>query len=365
MRRSFFALALLLPAAWFCGGCATPSLHIPSSPPPAWTFEPPAPTYIRLPVTLSVPKLGTVASALNGLVPKKDGMKGAIEEFPKAPIKTLLSLLPIPRLEKLWEAAQEPIYIEEGIWLMLRPEWFSTGIAVPSINLFKTHPVLEMKTYPTLVFGPKPELKKKKFPPIHWYKSGPSGFQALGDTFISFEEANRILADPKNKLVGRVVPGSGSYKLRIKSVRLYGSAGKVIAQTMVEYNRPLNIDDKPVQMTIYFRGRPWYDPKRKQFYLSHLDFDVKTNDFLTQVASWMFKSDLIKDIKRHARIPIGPKLEQIKDRMNVVLNRDILTMSRLETRVDSFDFVRAYVGEKGIIAQLSVKGEATLRLLGR
>jgi hypothetical protein len=40
-------------------------------------------------------------------------------------------------------------------------------------------------------------------------------------------------------------------------------------------------------------------------------------------------------------------------------------MSRLETSVESFDFVRAYVGERGIIAQLSVKGEATLRLLGR
>jgi len=363
MRRPL--LPLLLSTSLFLGGCATTSLHIPSSPPPAWTFEPPPPTYIRLPVTLSIPKVGTVIGGLKSLVPKKEKLGGAIEEFPKDPLKTLIAALPLPRLEKLWEAAQEPIFIEEGIWLMLRPEWFSTGVAVPSLNLFKSHPVLEMKTYPTLVFGPKPELKKKKFPPIHWYKSGPSGFQAVGDTFISFEEANRILADPKTKLVGRVVPGSGSYKLRIKGVRLYGAAGKVIAQVNVEYNRPLNIDNKPVKMTIYFRGRPWYDPKRKQFYLSHLDFDVKTNDFLTQVASWILKSDLIKDIKRHARIPIGPKLEQLRERMNEVLNRDILTMSRLETRVDSFDFERAYVGKDGIIAQLSVKGEATLRLLGR
>ena len=354
----FFGLGL---ASLFSGGCATTaSLHIPASPPPAWTHSSPDPSYLRLPITLSLPKVGTLKRVISDwardlsdipevLIPKNGKFR-----FPS-----------IPKIVTFWEAAQKPIYIDKGIWLLLRPEWISTGFARPNPNnLLKVDLILEVKTFPTLIFGSKPNSPRKPLPPLHLYKSGPLGFQAVGDTFISFEEANKNLIDPKNGMVGRVIPGSGEYRLRILGIKLYGSKGTVVAQVRLKYNRPLNIDGKPVQLTVYFRGIPKYDAKAKAFYLRRLDFDVKTNDFLTGVAGWIFKSDILKELRRHARIPIGRKLAALKERMNVVLNRPVGKYNRLETRVDSFDFLDAYVDKAGIQARLSLKGKAELKLLG-
>ncbi len=83
---------------------------------------------------------------------------------------------------------------------------------------------------------------------------------------ISFKEANRILADPKDGLVNYPIRGSGSYHLRVKGVRLYGSGGQVIAETKIQFNPPINFSGKPSLMTIYFRGTPEYDPIKELFY---------------------------------------------------------------------------------------------------
>jgi hypothetical protein len=99
------------------------------------------------------------------------------------------------------------------------------------------------------------------------------------------------------------------------------------------------------------------------FYLTHLDFDVKTGDFIMQVASWIFKSDILNALRAKAHIPIGSKMDQIKERMNVVLNRPVGKHSRLETSVDSFRMLGAFVDRDGIEAQVSLDGTAQLHLL--
>jgi hypothetical protein len=222
-----------------------------------------------------------------------------------------------------------------------------------------------MTAYPILVFGNKPQAEKKIMPPFKNYKSGPSGFHAVSNTVISFKEANKQLTDPRFGLVNRVIPGSGDYKLRIKGIRLYGSGGQVIAEVKIQYNPFINLDDKLARMTVYFRGYPQYDPKKEVFTLRNLDFDVKTGDFLMQVANWIFKSDILKVLRRKARIPIGPKLDQLKDRMNVVLNLPVGKHSRLQTQMESFRVLDAFVNKDGIQAQVSLDGDAQLNLFCR
>jgi hypothetical protein len=161
----------------------------------------------------------------------------------------------------LWEDAQEPILIDKDNWLTMDLQSLSSGLAqVDPKNPLKWETVLEVTAYPKVVFGKEPTVEKKKLPPFSLYKPGPTGFHAIGNAAISFKEANHFLADPKSGLVNRVIPGTGSYRLKIKKVDLYGSEGKVIAQVLIEYYPLVNLEGNPSQMTIYFRGTPHFDP---------------------------------------------------------------------------------------------------------
>jgi hypothetical protein len=96
--------------------------------------------------------------------------------------------------------------------------------------------------------------------------------------------------------------------------------------------------------------------------LKRLDFDVKTGDFITEVASWIFKSDILNALRKKAHIPIGTELDKLKERMNIVLNCQVGKHSRLVTHVDSFRVLEAHVNHDGIQAQISLDGTAQLHL---
>ncbi|MGH7739285.1 MAG: DUF4403 family protein [bacterium] len=361
MNLSRLFLLFLVLFALGLGGCATvPNLYIPPSDAKIRAFKPPPPAIIRLPVSVSVPHW-TVLS--KGLTHWLDGRIRQIGENAQKSGGIVSVKSPLSGISGLWTDLQKPIFIDKNIWLVIRPEALSTGLAKPNQHDPLTWKViLEMTAHPILMFGEKPHIPRKVLPPLRHYKAGPSGFHAISNTAISFREANRILADPKSGLVNYPIRGSGSYHLRIKSVRLYGSGGQVIAQTRIEYNPLINLDGKPSRMTIYFRGVPKYDPKREIFYLRHLNFDVKTGDLLMQIASWIFKSDILSTLRKKAHIPIGAELNQLKKRMNVVLNCPVGKHSRLLTKVDSFRVLEARVNRDGIQAQMSLDGTARLSL---
>ena len=284
----------------------------------------------------------------------------------KDPLHMIGSDKSLSEIVHFWDQAQEPIYVDKGIWLLIQPDSLSSGLTSHLMpQPLNWEAVMEMTAHPVLVFGNEPTVQKKMVPPIQLYKPGPSGFHAISNTFISFKEANFQLEDPRFGIINKVIPGSGDYKLRIKGIRLYGSGGEVVAQVKIQYNPLINLDDQPANMTVYFRGVPQYDPEKEVFTLRHLDYDLKTGDFLMQVADWIMKSDILKMLRKKARIPIGPKLDQLKDRMNVVFNLNVGYFSKFQTQVSSFRVLGAYVDQDGIQAQVSLDGDARLNLFCR
>lgn len=369
-RLRFPVLVLGLGA--LLGGCATskPSLYIEPSDAQPRGFAPAPPTVIRLPIRLGLPKITDLPKDIPQWM---DQQVQRVDSILKTKVKDLRLVLPslkggtdLAKLPKLWDSMQEPIFLEKNIWLLIHPEALSSGLdlADPK-NPFHWWIVLEMTAHPQVVFGPEPVVTLKKLPPFGLYKPGPEGFHAVGNTTVSFKEANRILADPKSGLVNYRIKGTGNYRLKVKSVNLYGAEGAVIAQTLIEYYPLVNFEGTPSQMTIYFRGHPTYDPQKQTFYLNDLDFDVKTGDLLMQIANWILKSDIRNALRKKAHIPVGGKLEQLRERMNVVLNRPVGEHAKIETSITSFRILEAFVNKDGIQAQMSLDGTAQLHLMSR
>jgi hypothetical protein len=270
-----------------------------------------------------------------------------------------------PKAADIWALMQEPIFLDKGVWLFIQPENISTGfMRADPHNPLKLTTVLELWAYPTLYFGDNPQIHRKALPPLSPFQPGKPGFRAVSNVAISFKEANRFLRDPQTKLMNTVIPGTGDQRLTVRGIRLYGSGGKVVAEVKLTYNPLLiNFSDKPAKMTIYFRGTPHYSLKKRMFYLPDLDFDVKTTDFLVQVADWILKSDIRKELRKKARIPVGPKLDFLKDRMDTVLNRQLNSYASLSTKVHSFGILDSFADKDGLQARVALDGESQLNVV--
>ncbi len=350
LKRVFLSISLTV----ILSGCGTFSHHAAA---PIRSFPPSEPSVVRLPIEIVFPTGGDIFRHVSTF------LKGGVRQL--MPNMYTMSGLDIkPRLTDLWATMQEPIFLDKGIWLLIRPETLSMGIMrLEPKKLLTAHTVLEMTANPEVVFGKKPTTFKKIIPPLSLFKSGPPVFEAVSNVKMSYEEVNNYLHDPRLKILDRLVPGSGERKLKIKDIHLSGADGQVVVRVNVEYSPPIiNLGDKPAKLTIYLRGTPRYRPGKQMFDLPDLNFEIKSSDLLVQMADWIFNSDIKNELRKAARVPVGPKVDQIKDRLNVVLNRPVGPFATLITQVDSFKVIDGFADDEGIELRVSLKGRALMQV---
>jgi hypothetical protein len=271
------------------------------------------------------------------------------------------------RLRGLWTEMQSPIPLDKDLWLLIRPRSLSVGKMRTDLRRASTlHAVLELVAAPEVLFGPKPSTHPVEMPPLQPFQPGPGIFQAMANTHIDYEDANRFLQDPRMNIIGKVLPGTGERKLTIAGLRLYGSAGKIIVEVKLHYN-PLivNLGAKPADLTLYLQGTPRYLPQRRVFDLPDLEYDLKSSDLMLQIADFIFKSDFKNQLRRIAVVPVGLKMDILKGKINKSLNRPLGRYAHVHTQVNSFEILGGYADNEGIEVRVSFMGTATLEVVWR
>jgi hypothetical protein len=290
-----------------------------------------------------------------------DRMKKNAENFGRG-LKDVSNLQ--PRAKEVWLSIQEPIQLEKHIWLLIRPE--KVSVQKPALNPLKPQileTVFEMTARPEILFGIKPEVIKLPLPPLLPYQKGPGGFHALSNVRISYWESTQLMKDLRMGIFGHVFKETGDRKLTIVGLRLYGSGGKVVAEVRMQYEPILNLGGKPAEMMVYLMGTPRYLKKQRMFDLPDLDFDIKSSDFLVEVAQWFFKDSLKKQLRQKARIPMGPKLDRLKERMDQIFNLALSPTTRLTTVVEDLSVLDAYADNEGLVARVALDGRADLHVV--
>jgi hypothetical protein len=230
-------------------------------------------------------------------------------------------------------------------------------------DIFTAHTALETTANPEVIFGPKPETTPLPMPSLSPFAPGPAVFEAVSDTRISYKEVNAHLRDPRLKMIGMVVPGTGGQKLTLMGIRVYGSGGQVVVEVKLHYN-PLiaNLGSKPAKLTVYLKGTPRYLPKEQAFDLPDLDYDIKSSDLMLQMADLFFKDDFKNQLRKIARLPIGPKMVELKVKIDKALNRSLGRFTRLSAKVVSFNVLDGIADNKGIIVRVAIQGAAGLEM---
>ena len=346
---------LFLTLSFFAAGCAgLPPHYVRVLPAPEANFPPTEPALVRLPVVIIFPNGANVVRHITNLF--KNGFKPKLVDPAVVPELHLKF-----HLTDFWSAIQKPIFLDKNVWLLIRPKTLSVGSARSDPrNILTAHAVLETTSNPEVVFGAKPLTTPMPMPRLKPFIPGPGTFQAVSNMRISYKEVNEHFKDPRLKMIGMVLAGTGQ-KLTIDGIRMYGSGGKVIVEVKLHYN-PLiiNLESKPAKLTIYLRGTPRYLPKKRMFDLPDLDYDIKSSDLMLQVADWLFKSDFKKQLRQIARLPVGPKVDQLKGKIDLALNRPLGHFTRLRAEVKSLNVLDGLADNEGILVRVFIEGTATL-----
>jgi hypothetical protein len=321
-------------------------------------FSPVQPSLVRLPVEIVFPSGGDVLQHFNNLL--KGGIRRIIPD-----LRALPGLAMDSHVVDFWKRLQEPVFLDKDTWLLIRPTTLGIGLARTDLKRASTlHTVLEMTAEPELVFGPEPSTHPVPMPPLQTFEPGPGIFQAMSNSRISYEEANQYLRDPRLKLIGLVIPGTGAQKVTLEGFRFSGAGGQVKIEVKMHYNPLLiNLGSQPAQITLYLRGTPRYRPEERVFDFPDLDYDIKSTDLVVEIADWLNKAGFTNQLRRSLRLPIGPKLDELRGKMSLALNKPLSPFARLRTQVNSFQMLDAYADNEGIEMRLSAEGTAVLELV--
>ncbi len=347
-------LVLLSLSAVGCGGIRSHIADVMDLPPTGRSFPPVKPGMVRLPVIVTFPQGGDIFQHITNLV--KGGIKQVAQE-------TVLK----SRLKSVWAKMQSPIEMDKGLWLLIRPTSLSVGKMRTDLKQGSTlHVDLEMVASPEILFGPKPRTIPIEMPPLEPFQPGPGIFQAMTNAHIDYEDANRYFRDPRMGILGQVLAGTGDRKLTIEGIRLEGAGGMVIVEAKLSYI-PLivNLTDKPAHLTLYLRGTPHYRAKERVFEMPDLEYDVKSNDLIVQIADLISKSDFKDQLRKIAVVPVGAKMDILKEKITKALNRPLERDVHVRTQVDSFEVLDGYADNKGLEARVSLRGTATLLVIWR
>lgn len=268
------------------------------------------------------------------------------------------------KAKELWERMQEPIQVGEDIWLQILPHSVSVGDSQVVLDRLspRMQTVIEIIARPNVVFGHKPSPLKEVLPPLTDFKKGPDGFHAQSNLKISFQEVNKLLTSPGAGIIGQPLPGSSDKSIKITGLRLYGSGGQVVVEAQVEYQPVLNLSAKPAKLLVYLLGTPRYREKEQVIDFPDLDFDIKSGDFLVQMATFIDGDGMKEQLREQAVIPVGKNMDQLKGYLTQMLNRPLGNFARLKTTVTSLRMEEAFVSDYGIEGRVALDGDAEVEV---
>ena len=355
--RSLPTVLFLIPLFLAAGCAGIPRYAVPVLPPPVRIFPPAPPALVRLPVDIDFPPGGDLAQHMANFF--KGGVRKFMPDLQDVPGLHLKS-----KMADIWKKLEAPIFLDRGIWLLVHPQTFCAGMMRTDLKRASTlHTVLEMTADPEIVFGPKPDTILTPMPRFPRFQPGPGTFRATTNILITYREANLHFRDLRLKLIGMVFPGTGERKLTLAGLRMYGSGGRVIVEVKLLYNPPIvNFTGKPAKLTIYLRGTPRYLPEERVFDMPDLNYDIGSNDLIVQAADWLFKSDFKNQLRQVTALPIGNKIDLLKEKINKSLNRSLHPSVRLSTQVNSLKILDGFADNEGIEVRGAIQGTATLEV---
>ncbi|HEX9754691.1 MAG TPA: DUF4403 family protein [Gemmatimonadales bacterium] len=252
-------------------------------------------------------------------------------------------------LENIWRTMQEPIRLQDSLWMVLQPE--GVGVGMLGGNEREVGTRLQLTTRPRIVAGPRPNLPFRPLPPLGQAIGG-EGFQIMVEGRFPYDAlSDRLDAE----LAGLELRVAGMRAV-VRRVSVYPTAGRQLA---------LGLDVAgSVAGRVYLVGTPALDSTGTTIGVPDLDFDPGSAGLLVRGLSWLGSNRIRNALRERARVSITDVMGSLRALAERGMNRTLGSGIQLEARITGARPEEIHLGSDALLLHVIATGTAALRLDG-
>lgn len=193
---------------------------------------------------------------------------------------------------------EQPLKLDDPVdaWLYIQPSEFRINKVINQrISALGKIQVKGTTTFST--YKPEVNAANGTLPKVFWSDQIPdsSVFRVVAD--IKTMDINQIL---KNNLEGKTFTEGG------KSITL----SNIVTNCDYENLRVVTDAAGTVNGTLIFQGKPKYDAKTNEFYMTNIDISLKTKNIIHKAAAWIGEGKIRKELEKQLRFSVNNTLAE-------------------------------------------------------
>ncbi len=265
-------------------------------------------------------------------------------------IKEYLNLRPYA--QQAWELAQKPLLLNEtyNAWLQISPS------KLISSNLTAVNGNITHKSGITGAIIVDVKSKENQSTDINEKPLKPLPALLIGEVPVDQTTIFTYVTVPYTELSRQAVAylkgkefSYGKRSVVIEDLKIYGSEGSIVAETRLSGS---------LTGTIYFRGRPEYNPTDSSLRVQDFDYDISTKNFLVKSASWLYQDGFRRMIAKELNWSIAKEMGMVKKLINDNLQNYELTQGvYLNGSVNRIEPASILITSEGIIPEIRASGK--------
>lgn len=258
-----------------------------------------------------------------------------------------------PYVQELWNALQDPNLVSADYKMWVKTTPLSIGMTPIYTDLNTIRAKIAVECLNDVSFGDKPAFRENStLPNLTLLNEAPDEFQMRFATDVPFPEAERLA---RNIMVGQEF-ASGNKKVRVEDIKLWGNNDRLVANAKLS---------GAFNGSIYFIGKPVYNPMKNQIEVADLDFHVDTRNFLHKTAAWIFQGTIKKQMAAAMSFPLEENISELKKSVQATLDRYELQPGVILTgTLDSIRVEDTHVTPTSLRVDLFSKGKVSVDVKG-
>lgn len=250
-----------------------------------------------------------------------------------------------------WKMIQKPFLLnkEYKMWLKITPMEVISQPLVSKNN--KIRSIIGFKTITETFIGEEPAYKITATPPELSIVAKPAdGFEINVLSDIPFSEVNTMAS---KYLLGKTFE-NGKKKITINEIKLYGSDGKMVVETVVTGS---------MKGKLYFTGIPYFDAADSTIKVKDFNFEMHTKNALLKSANWLMHANFVNMIQKRLEFPLSSNIKEAKKMMQTSLaSYDMGMGTTLKGRLDDLNVEGVILTRESIKASIVFKGKLNIQI---
>jgi hypothetical protein len=217
--------------------------------------------------------------------------------------------------EKAWNAYGKPIHISNNdldMTLMTIPEKIRISQRFTSDQHFELNIGMEGEVFSQT--GTMPERPQPPLPKVFPNEISENRLDITLPLIVTYEAMDEFLT---KEMVGNAFRLDSKSQLIPTTFATQSFGNRALVKMGFIAKRT---NRKDLVGDLFLVGTPVYSAEHESIVFENIDFDLNTENFLTNSARWLKKNQILNAIKKQAVFPIGEYVEQARSELNVLGN---------------------------------------------